>query len=134
MVEAMLRLEGLNDEQIKQKFSQEYHYYLRRVRHHIPLPDELEKRYQEVITLFANVHDAKTGKPFFGEKAWEEHTSVLNHIHKNCLSDIPGVWYYMQIGVDSKGLPILKCIRGTSALEGLHQKLWQLIRGFSNSP
>jgi hypothetical protein len=30
--------------------------------------------------------------------------------------------------------PHLTCIRGTLALEGLHQKLRQLVRGFSNSP
>lgn len=32
------------------------------------------------------------------------------------------------------GLVLYKCIRGTSALEGLHQKLRQLVRGFNSSP
>ena len=42
--------------------------------------------------------------------------------------------YYIEVGTDKYGIPLLKCIRGTSALEGLHQKLRQLVRGFSNSP
>ena len=40
----------------------------------------------------------------------------------------------MQIGEDSLGIPMYKCLRGTSALEGYHQKVRQLIRGFNISP
>ena len=32
------------------------------------------------------------------------------------------------------GLPVYRCIRGTNAIEGLHQKIRQLIRGFNISP
>jgi hypothetical protein len=87
-----------------------------------------------VADLYRDVVDAKTGKVFFGPKGLKEYKSVLKHIEKNCLSDIPKINYYIQVGIDSKGIPILKCIRGTSALEGLHQKLRQLLQGFSNSP
>ena len=55
-------------------------------------------------------------------------------VRKGCLSDIPGMSYYVQIGEDSMGIPQYKCIRGTSALEGFHQKIRQLIRGFAISP
>ena len=42
--------------------------------------------------------------------------------------------YYIPVGEDEDGLKLYKCIRGTSALEGLHQKIRQLVRGFANSP
>ena len=32
------------------------------------------------------------------------------------------------------GIPLYKCVRGTSALEGFHQKIRQLIPGFNISP
>ena len=43
-------------------------------------------------------------------------------------------YYYIPMGEDKYGLTLYRCIRGTSALEGLHQKLRQLVRGYSNSP
>ena len=45
-----------------------------------------------------------------------------------------GVTYYIEIGTDSNGVSELRCIRGTNALEGFHQKIRQLVRGFSLSP
>ena len=55
-------------------------------------------------------------------------------MRKNCISDIPAVSYYIPAGSDKDGLALYKCLRGTDALEGLHQKLRQLVRGFSNTP
>jgi hypothetical protein len=39
------------------------------------------------------------------ESTWLTDCSGLN-----CLSDIPKINYYIQVGIDSKGIPILKCI------------------------
>jgi hypothetical protein len=42
--------------------------------------------------------------------------------------------YNVQIGEDAHDVPIYKCLRGMSALEGYHQKNWQLIRGYNILP
>jgi hypothetical protein len=98
------------------------------------LPKELEREFKRVVNLLANLEDAKTGKPLFGEKAWALYKSTLRHIRKGCLSDIPGLAYYVQTSEDSMGIPVFTCVRGTSALEGFHQKIRQVIRGFNVSP
>ena len=94
----------------------------------------MKRQYLRVINLFANVKDCTTGLPLFNKKAWALHKATLKHINKGCLSDIDGVSYYVYIRDDANGIPIYKCIRGTSALEGFHQKIRQLIRGFNISP
>ena len=127
--------QDLDDEGIEKKFSNDYKFFLQRVRRHVPAPPELESRYCEVINTYAKIRDAKTGKELFSnQKAWNVHKSTLKHIRRNCLSDVPGESYYIEVGRDRDDLPLYRCIRGTSALEGLHQKLRQLVRGFQNSP
>jgi hypothetical protein len=133
-VRQCLRESGKNDTEINQKLRTEFDWCLRRIRRHVPSPTDLEKRYQEVIDLYSDVVDGNTEKPFFNAKAKNVHKATLKHIRRNCLSDIPGLSYYIQIGTDKLGIPLLKCCRGTSALEGLHQKLKHLIRGYANSP
>jgi hypothetical protein len=130
-IKAALRRSGVSDEDIKKK---RWQYYKRRVRRRICLPKELEREFNRVVNLFANLEDAKTGKPLFGEKAWALYKSTLRHIRKGCLSDIPGMAYYVQTCEDSMGIPVFTCVRGTSALEGFHQKIRQVIRGFNVSP
>jgi hypothetical protein len=126
---------SLTDEQIQQKLKFEFSWFLRRVKRKVPTPPELEKRYLAVYNLFKDMVCAKSGKKLFATKHGKSaHLSCLKHIRRNCLSDIPFVSYYYPIGEDKDGLPLYKCIRGTSALEGLHQKLRQLVRGFSTSP
>ena len=87
-----------------------------------------------MVDLFADIEDAKTKKKLFNPKAQALVKTTLKHIQKGCLSDIPGEAYYLQIREDSLGLPVYSCIRGTNALEGFHQKIRQLIRGFNISP
>jgi hypothetical protein len=130
-IKAALRRSGVSDEDINKN---RWQYYKRRVRRRVSLPKELEREFKRVVNLFANLEDAKTGKPLFGEKAWALYKSTLRHIRKGCLSDIPGIAYYVQTGEDSMGIPLFTCVRGTSALEGFHQKIRQVIRGFNVSP
>jgi hypothetical protein len=126
-----LRKAGLSADQIKSK---SWNYYKRRVRRRVPPPKVLEREYLRVINMFAGLLDAKTGKPLFNKKAWGLHKATLRHIRKGCLSDIDAMSYYVHIRDDKYGVPIYRCIRGTSALEGFHQKIRQLIRGFNISP
>ena len=130
-IKTMLRKAGLSEDQIKSK---PWNYYKRRVRRRVPPRKILEREFIRVVSLFAKVVDAKTGKPLFGPRAWSLYKSTLKHIRRGCLSDVEGLSYYVEIGEDSNGVPLFKCIRGTSALEGFHQKIRQLIRGFNISP
>jgi len=51
---------------------------------------------------------------------------TLKHSRRNCLS---ATSYYTPINKDRDGLTRWRCHRGTSANEGLHQKLRRLVRG-----
>jgi predicted nucleic acid-binding protein len=114
----------MTDAAIEKKLKYEFHWFLRRVKRKVPTPSELEERYLQVYDLFKDVVCAKSGKKLFDTKHGRAaHLSCLKHIRRNCLSDIPFVSYYHPIGEDSDGLMLYKFIRGTSALEGLHQKL-----------
>jgi len=95
---------------------------------------ELSTRRPNPRTNNDTIKDGKTDKPLFGPKAWNLYKSTLLHIRKGCLSDIPGLSYYVQVDEDSHGIPIFRCLRGTNALEGFHQKVRQIIRGFNISP
>jgi len=126
---------GMSDEAIQKKIENNFDWFLRRVRRLVPVPPDLEKRYLAVYEAFKDIEDSKTGKKLFHSKhAKCAHKSFLKHIRRNCISDIPFLSYYAPIDMDKNGLTLYKCLRGTSALEGLHQKLRQLVRGFSNSP
>ena len=101
----------------------------------MPPPKELHRWYMLVYKEFHDIKCAKSGKALFAKKeAKSLHDTTLQHIRKNCFSDIPLVSYCIPHGEDKDGLTLYKCIRGTDALEGLHQKLRQLARGFNNSP
>ena len=104
------------------------------MRRHVPSPAKLKARLDAGVAQFCNIVDAKTGKPFFNDMAWNLYRTTVKPIKKGCLSDKPGTSYYIKVGTDSLGLPKFRCTRGTSALEGFHQKLRQLIRGFNISP
>jgi hypothetical protein len=131
LIKSVLRKFGMSEDDIKKKAWQ---YFKKRVRRRVPGPKELEREFVRVINLLADLKDAKTEKKLFNEKAWNLYKSTLKHIRTGCLSDVPGLAYYVQTGEDSMGIPLFTCVRGTSALEGFHQKIRQLIRGFNVSP
>jgi hypothetical protein len=126
---------GMSDEEIEKKLKYDFAWFLGRVKRKVPTPPELEERYLAVYEVFKDVVCTKSGKKLFDTKHGRgAHLSCLKHIRRNCLSDIPFVSYYYPLGEDKDGLMLYRCIRGTSALEGLHQKLRQLVRCFSTSP
>ena len=135
LIKACLKKRGLSDDDITDKINNEYAFFVRRVRRAVPGPDALIRDYDELVKLFANVKDAKTGAVLFRKKAWDLYKVTRDkHMKKGCLSDMPGLSYYIQAGEDKVGMPLFRCIRGTNAVEGFHQKIRQLIRGFSVSP
>lgn len=81
----------MSDEDIRYKRLTDFRWFKMRVRRFVPGPIELERRYMSVIEEFKDIVDAKTGFPFFSDAAKAVHRSVLGHIRKNCISDIPFV-------------------------------------------
>ena len=126
---------GLTEQQICQKMKYDYDWFLKRVRRHVPEPPVLERRYMEVFRQYKDVCCAKSGEKLFaGREAYACHQAAIKHIRRNCISDIPFESYYSPIRNDKHGLTINHCHRGTPGNEGLHQKMRQLVRGFSASP
>jgi hypothetical protein len=125
----------LSEKDICLKLKYDFDWFLRRVRRLVPEPPVLEKRYTEVFNQYKDIECSKSGKKLFSTaKSLAVHKATIKHIRRNCLSDSPGVSYYSPIRKDRYGLTIYHCHRGTPGNEGLHQKLRQLVRGFSNSP
>ena len=126
---------GMSEKDMQRRMTNDFGWFLRRVKRTVPTPPELERRYMAVYEVFKDVVCTKSGKALFATKHGNStHLSCLKHIRRNCLSDIQCLSYYFPLGEDSNGLMLYRCVRGTSALEGLYQKLRQLVRGFSTSP
>jgi hypothetical protein len=133
-IKTVLKENGCTDDKIKAK---PWRFYKDGIRCTVPSPAILEANLRKVFDLFADEVDQKKKKKFFGEKGSKARKlveSTLQHVRTGCLSDVPGVSYYVQIGEDSMGIPKYKCFRGTNALEGFHQKIKLLIRAFNISP
>ena len=64
-----------------------------------------------------------SGNSFVTPKLRNEVKKLMVHVEKGCLSDPPGVWPYIKIGVDADGLDLYKSYRGTSIVESFHQKV-----------
>ncbi len=134
-LEVLREKRGMSDEEIAKMMAYDFKWFLRRVRRLVPPPPDLAKRYLAVYEAHKDIICQKSGKKLFGTpEAIAQHNSTLKHIRRNCISDIPLVSYYTPMKRDKDGLMRWRCHRGTSQNEGLHQKLRQLIRGFSNSP
>lgn len=127
----LLRKRGVTEADIAdlQKFN--YSYIVRRCQRMIPLSALLEERIMEVVSELANVKDAKTHEPLFRPIAWKELKSLLVHIRKGCLSDVPDnrLYYWIRTGENSY---TLKCGRGSK--EGLHYHVRKALTMFHGSP
>lgn len=133
--QALREQHNYTDRDIWMKLKYNFDWFQKRVRRHVPDPPTLEKRYMEVYEQYKDIRCVKSGKKLFpNKKTHAAHLSALKHIRRNCLSDVPFVSYYTPSRRDKNGLVVYQCHRGTPGNEGLHQKLRQLVRGFSNSP
>jgi hypothetical protein len=133
-VESVLQAKGLSFEDVTER------YLAKRIRRVIPPPGELVKGQlldfqsirashysfldlKAVFTSFSTVKDHKTQAPLWTEQVKNATESMLVHATKGCLSDPPGVTLYFKLAMDSDGLPLFKCLRGTNSVENLHQHL-----------
>ncbi len=113
---------------VRKVMTQKRRMFEKACRRVVPDPETLEHRLKSVVTIFANVEDAKTGEKFFSQRSWKAYQSLIRHVRMGCLSDKPGVNYYY----DVQGQ--LRCICGTNALEGYHFHLRRIIQQFHSSP
>jgi hypothetical protein len=104
--------------------AKKWQFFKTRVCRTVHGPVESEREFKKVVQLFA----AKKNEALFLKDTWNLHKSTLKHMQKGCLSDVPGAGmsHCVQLRTDSMGIPIFKCLRGTNALEGFHQKICQV--------
>lgn len=131
-----MRDEGMDEKDWKQYLKENYRDVLKYCKRVIPPPAVLLDRMDKFEALYPNIRDAATGKPLFNEEAWKRWRALKEHVARGCLSD-PDPSYvnlYYTIGTRKNGLPIYACSRGTSQLEGYHQKLRDIIAAWICSP
>jgi hypothetical protein len=107
--------------------------YQRLIRRVIPPPHLLVPRLQEVYRIYGNLQ-GPDGAPLFSKTNWDEAEEALHHARKGCLSDPPGIQLYFPLGLNSDGLQMWSCCRGTSAVESIHQKLKMDFKSWNAGP
>ena len=103
-----------------------------RCRRSIPPRLELAVRVQSVFELFDGLVDSEN-IPLITDRTRTKHRQCMEHVWAGCLSDIPGVPMYIEVGNDG-GLPRYITVRGTSQLECYHRWLRACISGSRISP
>jgi hypothetical protein len=99
----------------------------------IPPPDDLLGEVKKVVSLRANVRDAKTDDSFFSRETWKACHAFVVHIKKGCVSDKPGFNHCCCSAADGEK-STLHCIQGTSKLEGFHKHSRQILATMHSSP
>ena len=107
----------------------------RRVRRYVPPPEVLFQRVKLVLQIYGPLKDAITGQPLFNDSCWDKVVSVLENIQMGYYSDPPNIALYITQGLDSNGLTIFKCLRGTNHVEGgVHQNIAKRFGSYNTSP
>lgn len=106
-----------------------------RVPRRIPRADKLFPVLHQLFEQYADIPDARTGKPLFDSTAREKQKGVLRDVLDGYLSDPPGIELYHAVGKDMDGLTIYRCLRGTNSVEGgVHQNIIRMFQSFNASP
>jgi len=105
-------------------------YFTSKMKRHIPRPDVLFQRFDQLIQTFRSVD-----RSFITDAVLKAHENCMKHVNEGCLSDHPAVSLYFAIdeGSDTK-LPKFKCARGSSQLEGFHYYVANSTSGKTTSP
>jgi hypothetical protein len=110
---------GMTSEQWDDYFVQHWGEIRKRCRRYVPCPAVLVKRLQILESIYGDIPDAETKKPFFSKETWKRWKSLKEHAEKGCLTDPDPllVALYYVVGQAKDGSDILSCSRGTSDLE-----------------
>lgn len=110
-------------------------WVLRRVRRYVPAPDKLYPVVNELFETMGPSVCSRTGNKLFDEQTRKVARNVLEYIRKGYVSDPIGIPLYYKMGVDSYGLTIYRCARGTNSVEGsVHQNIIRKFASFNTSP
>lgn len=119
-----LRRSGWTREQISNLETKRTKAFLRRCQRTIPAPDELWSNLEDTFASFRDRVDTN-GVALFSDATEGEIAKLKVHVEKGCLSDPPDAQLYFFVGAD--GNRKLRCVRGTSSLEGYHRAIRALL-------
>jgi hypothetical protein len=87
-----------------------------------------------VVQLFRKRDEEHKGRHLFKGDFEDALRLVLVHVHNGCLTDPPGVALYEVVpGKAQLGLPVMRCLRGTSAVESVFSESNLIVMGNNNS-
>jgi hypothetical protein len=92
-------------------------YVAKLVRRYCPKPEVLRQRLEELWNTWHDCDDEEYGQ-LFNERAIVAWKLMLKRVDDGFYSDPDGLVLYIQVGVTEDGLPVYKCIRSTSDVEG----------------
>jgi len=124
--------QGWSRDRVDKYYREQKKSFLRRCIRVILPPARLEPVLEATFAAYRDRRDSKTGQPLFNEKTEAAVANMLKHVRKGCLSDGEDVDLYFLVGRD--GHATLRCVRGTSALEGYHKALRRLLGCGHRSP
>ena len=79
---ARLKAKGMSadavEAELERKEREEYKYFIRRVRRVIPQPKQLHREFADLVQLYCDVFDNKTGKKFFNKAGWKIYNCVVH--------------------------------------------------------
>lgn len=117
------------------KVEEDPSWIFRRVRRVIPPAADILSLMDDLFRTHGPIVDPKTGKPLFDDEAWRKARLVKDAIAAGHVSDPINIPLYFEIGLDKDGLPLYRCSRGTSSIEGgVHQNIIRKFGGFGASP
>ncbi|KAI9484349.1 hypothetical protein BDB00DRAFT_878931 [Zychaea mexicana] len=103
--------------------------------HVIPPAETLYFIIKQLFESYGPIKCARAGRPLFDNEAWQQARNVLTTIHHGYVSDPPGMSFYYLMRYDKNGLPLYRCCRGTTSLEGsIHQNVIRKFGSFGASP
>ena len=132
-----MRLHNWNEAQWKAYAKSNWRDVLTSCRRVIHAPAIILERLKRIAEVYANIKDAATNEPLFSKRTWKKWKAFMKHVERGCLSDPdPSVvtLYHVLYYKKSNGLPVYCCARGTSQLEGYHQKLRDAVPGWNCTP
>ena len=107
----------------------------KRVRRYIPKKDILYKLLKELFDCWGPIICSTSKLPLFDDDAWKKANSILHSVQMGWLADLDGIPMYVEEGVDSNGLTIYHCLRGTSSVEGaIHNPIRHSFASLNASP